>query len=157
NGSDTSVAIGSDMPTGSSNNDSSNNGGESDVQMHTPGMSWEILPLVGKAHATFVDLLTVGRTAGNDIVIPDLSVSRSHAFLRRRDDAWFLCDAGSKNGTQVDENPLQARTEVRLVDNSRLRFGGVEFCFCGANALFDLLSGASSQERESTLSNRPLS
>ncbi len=151
-GSDTSIAIDKDSPTGSGTTSLG-----LDLQTPTPGQSWEILPLTGKAHTAFVDLLTVGRTTGNDIVVPDRNVSRSHAFLRMRDGAWYLCDAGSKNGTRVDGKALQARTEVRLADNSRLTFGGVEFRFCTANALFDLLSGVSSQDPKSTLSNGPLS
>lgn len=107
-----------------------------------PTFAWDLIPLSTLAGSSFVDLITLGRTSQNDIIISDTSVSRSQAFFRKRDPNWFLCDAGSKNGTRVDGQLLLPRTEIQLRDNARLEFGSVESRFCSANTLFDLFSGS---------------
>ncbi|MEM9556382.1 MAG: adenylate/guanylate cyclase domain-containing protein [Acidobacteriota bacterium] len=43
-----------------------------------------------------------GRSAENDVVLPDYSVSRRHATLKREETDWVLSDLGSTNGVQVD-------------------------------------------------------
>ncbi len=99
----------------------------------------EILPLVKKLGTPFVDLITLGRTDGNDITITDISVSRFQAFFRRRHGRWFLCDAGSSNGTRVDGEKLKPRTEAEILSQTRIRFGAVQYVFHTADSLYDLL------------------
>ena len=48
------------------------------------------------------DELTVGRGWDNDVVLPDISVSRRHALLRRHGTGYLLLDLGSGNGTRVN-------------------------------------------------------
>ena len=48
------------------------------------------------------DDLVVGRAAENPIAIPDTSVSRRHALLRRVGGGWTVSDLGSGNGTLVN-------------------------------------------------------
>jgi len=60
------------------------------------------------------DELTVGRAWDNDVVLPDISVSRRHALLRRHRAGYLLLDQGSGNGTRVNG---------RRVDKARLRGG----------------------------------
>ncbi len=48
------------------------------------------------------DLLTIGRTEDNDIVIPLPTISRHHARITREDDKVFIEDLNSTNGTFVD-------------------------------------------------------
>jgi len=72
--------------------------------------------------------LTVGRSATADLVLPDASVSRQHARLVFRDDAWWLEPVSTRgtfvNGRALDDpRPLQAGDEVRL-GNSCLRMLG---------------------------------
>ncbi|HTW04588.1 MAG TPA: DUF1707 and FHA domain-containing protein [Streptosporangiaceae bacterium] len=61
---------------------------------------------------------TIGRDAACDLVLPDMTVSRSHAGLRRESGGWLLTDAGSTNGTRLngwkvtDPVPLRAGDEV---------------------------------------------
>src|SRR5688572_28096960 len=44
----------------------------------------EVFPLVKKRGAPFADMITVGRTANNDVVIDDVTVSRFHAFFKQK-------------------------------------------------------------------------
>lgn len=71
---------------------------------------------------------TVGRSAGNDLVIVDPEVSRRHAHFLRREGQFTVEDLGSTNGTFV--NGVRASTEtalrdgdtIDLADTVRLRF-----------------------------------
>jgi hypothetical protein len=64
------------------------------------------------------DSFTIGRDVGCDLVLLDMTVSRSHADLRRAADGWLLSDAGSTNGTRLngwrvtEPVPLRAGDEV---------------------------------------------
>jgi hypothetical protein len=61
---------------------------------------------------------TIGRDAACDLVLSDMTVSRSHAGLRREAGGWLLTDAGSTNGTRLngwrvtEPVPLHAGDEV---------------------------------------------
>jgi len=48
------------------------------------------------------DVVTVGRAAGNDVVLMDLKASRHHCRLERHGDQWLLLDLGSQNGTRLN-------------------------------------------------------
>jgi pSer/pThr/pTyr-binding forkhead associated (FHA) protein len=84
-------------------------------------------PTKGQQHEIKVPLAHIGRGAHNDIVIPDDSVSDTHAKLQRRDDGWYVVDVGSTNGTYVGGQRITA--ERRLDGAPDLRFGGVKMVF----------------------------
>jgi pSer/pThr/pTyr-binding forkhead associated (FHA) protein len=65
------------------------------------------------------DVVRVGRSPANDIVLDDASVSRRHALLARRGEATFVLDDRSLNGTRVNgervsEAPLRDGDTVVL-------------------------------------------
>jgi len=101
----------------------------------------EVFPLAKKPGASFPDMITIGRTANNDIVLRDVTVSRLHAFFRRRDDRWVVADAGSKNGTAVEGEPLLPRRERDVGSGTGVRIGDLELTFYTAVELFAVLSG----------------
>ena len=100
----------------------------------------EIYPLAKKPGASFPDRITIGRTSNNDVVIVDHSVSRLHAYVRQGD-SWIVADAGSKNGSWLDEARLDPRRETQLAPGAVLRLGDVSTTFYPAAELFDLLGG----------------
>lgn len=51
--------------------------------------------------------LRLGRAGDNEIVLPDFSVSRRHAVLRREQESWVIEDLGSTNGLQVNGIPVR--------------------------------------------------
>jgi hypothetical protein len=64
-------------------------------------------------------VLTVGRSNSNDIVLPDLSISKQHAQISQDSRGWKVADLNSTNGTWVngERNPekrLKAGDEVRM-------------------------------------------
>ena len=84
-------------------------------------------------------LVTVGRTSNNDVVIPDLSVSRFHAFMKPVGDGRFqIQDANSTNGTTVNGASVPAQGHgpaVELKSGDNVRLGQVELSFLSAEAL----------------------
>lgn len=86
-------------------------------------------------------MITLGREASRDVVIPDMSVSRFHAFAKPGPDgALLLQDAGSTNGTTVNgESVLIAASgpPKRLKPGDNVRLGHVELTYTDARALRD--------------------
>jgi len=68
---------------------------------------------------------TIGRTRDCDLCLTDLSVSRMHALLIRREDGWVLSDLGSHNGTRL--NGWLVREAVRVRAGDRVEFGSMAF------------------------------
>ena len=109
-----------------------------------------VIPVTGEEQVSFNQLLkselrlgnfqlgiTVGRADGNDIVIPDASVSRLHGYFvwdkKRR--AWRIFDAESRNGTWLNDvrvapNVPSAPTDGELMsDGAWIRLGKVDLLF----------------------------
>ena len=72
---------------------------------------------------------TIGRTSGCDLCLTDLSVSRMHALLIRREDGWVLSDLGSHNGTRLNGWLVREPVQVRAGD--RVEFGSMAFIIQG--------------------------
>jgi FHA domain/DUF1707 SHOCT-like domain len=72
---------------------------------------------------------TIGRTRECDLCLTDLSVSRMHALLVRREDGWVLSDLGSHNGTRL--NGWLVREPVPVRPGDRVEFGSMAFVVQG--------------------------
>jgi pSer/pThr/pTyr-binding forkhead associated (FHA) protein len=61
-------------------------------------------------HQQILDLL-------KEPYLPDPQVSRQHATLQRADDgSWSIENAGSRNGTLVNDQPITGRTLLNVGD-----------------------------------------
>jgi pSer/pThr/pTyr-binding forkhead associated (FHA) protein len=69
----------------------------------------------------------IGRGDQNEVVIPDESVSGSHATLERRGEEWFLRDWSSRNGTFVRQERVEQ--ETKLMGPTVIQFGNVQAMF----------------------------
>lgn len=72
----------------------------------------------------------VGRRPGQGgVYVLESSISREHAelFFDHDQDAWFVRDLGSKNGTVLNDEPIHAPTRIRPGD--AVFFGQVGFLF----------------------------
>lgn len=66
---------------------------------------------------------TIGRDADCDLVLADMTVSRSHAGLRREAGRWLLSDVGSTNGTRI--NGWRVTEPVPLRAGDKITFGSM--------------------------------
>jgi len=84
-------------------------------------------------------LITVGRAPDNDVVVPDVSISRFHAFVKEdRAGRWVVQDAGSTNGTTVNGHSVPRQGHgppVELSSGDDVRLGQVELTFLDSEAL----------------------
>jgi hypothetical protein len=115
--------------------------GDDDPAGNTSSLSVLVYPLRSAVH-----IVTLGRAPQCDVVIPDRSISRSHAFLKRGPQGGFLLlDAGSSNGTLVNGANVLAKgagapTPVKPGDTVRL--GRLEFTFVDARGLQEFAAKA---------------
>lgn len=74
------------------------------------------------------DTLLLGYQQGVcDKVIPDPTVSRIHARITRQNGIFYLSDLSSRNGTFVNEKPLELSEKIPLKAGMHIRFGGAGF------------------------------
>ena len=83
--------------------------------------------LIGQRLAVKTPIVNIGRADYNDLVVPDPSISTSHAKLQRREGVWVLVDLDSTNGTFVDGERVQG--EAPLAPGATVRFGDVQLVF----------------------------
>lgn len=110
--------------------------------------SGELYPARKKQGSPFADMVTVGRTANNDICIKDIIISRFHAFISQRRGQWVICDAGSEGGTFLNGTALEARKEHSIASGDCIRFGEVECFFYELTKMYKLLTDADGMEAE---------
>jgi pSer/pThr/pTyr-binding forkhead associated (FHA) protein len=81
----------------------------------------------GREHTLAGPLIRIGRGVENDIVVTSKRVSREHARLLRQNRKTLLEDAGSTNGTLLNDE--QIREPAELADGDRITIGDVTFVF----------------------------
>ena len=83
--------------------------------------------------------ITIGRTANNDIILDDTSVSRFHAWIEQTTTDWVLVDAGSRNGSTVAGRKMVAKTPSVLSNGLVLRIGALQLTYYTAQGFLDML------------------
>ncbi|HYK88992.1 MAG TPA: SpoIIE family protein phosphatase [Acidobacteriota bacterium] len=80
---------------------------------------------MGKEHWASIipPKFTIGRSSGNDLVLTQMSISRTHAEVLVQDGEYLLKDLGSKhgtylNGTRIEQSPLN--------NGDRINIGGLQ-------------------------------
>ena len=92
----------------------------SELLVNYPDRAPERLPL-GRLR------ITIGRSARNDVCVPDPFASRVHAEVRREGDLYVLQDLGSANGTYYNGSRLEQA--VALTHGGRIQIGETEIVF----------------------------
>ncbi len=62
------------------------------------------------------NLVTIGRSKDNDLVIDNMGVSGHHAVLSRKNDVLFIEDLNSTNGTFVNSQKVTGRQRISAKD-----------------------------------------
>ena len=68
----------------------------------------------------------IGRSRGVDVRIEDSAISNFHAAVFRHEDAWFVRDLDSTNGTCLNGKPVR---QERLRPNDRIEIAGAATLF----------------------------
>lgn len=108
-----------------------------------PAADFLVLPL-RPAGWPDADMIWIGRSDTNELVIPDATISEVHAFILRAEDGYQIQDTGSRNGTWVDDvrvEPQGRGAPVPLSSGARLRLGSVKLTFLLAQQFRSLVIG----------------
>jgi hypothetical protein len=73
------------------------------------------------------DRTTIGRSPDCDVFLDDVTVSRRHAELVRRDDSFYIEDLGSLNGTFLNRRRIEEPS--RLENGDELQIGKYRLSF----------------------------
>lgn len=74
------------------------------------------------------DEWSLGRAANNDVEVDHITVSTTHAILKREGGSWRIEDMQSTNGTRVNGKTIKSS---QLVDGDVVSLGKVELLFKG--------------------------
>lgn len=124
-------------------------GGETKIVGPTDATSRRIqMPValaIRKRTDTFPRMITIGRTANNDVVIVEPSVSKFHAYVRvpveglPSNAPLQLCDADSGNGSFVNNHRVGRTPPVEIGTGDTIRFGHVELTLLSAAQVWQRL------------------
>lgn len=73
---------------------------------------------------------TIGRSSTSSIFLDDVTVSRSHATISKSEGNFILRDAGSLNGTYINNISI---TEHALVSGDEFQIGKFHLLFVGSS------------------------
>lgn len=105
-----------------------------------PALGFWVAPIRKRTKDAFPTFIWVGREPQCDVRLPFDGLSKLHAqFVRKPAGGYDLLDAGSTNGTFVDDQRLAPSKPVALADGARIRFGRIEARFRTPEGLWDEL------------------
>jgi pSer/pThr/pTyr-binding forkhead associated (FHA) protein/NADPH-dependent 2,4-dienoyl-CoA reductase/sulfur reductase-like enzyme len=90
------------------------------------------LQVEGGQRVELAEVAAIGRAADNDLVVADPLVSGHHAEVRLIGDGYVVADAGSRNGTFLNDRQVMEPTP--LSDGDRVRVGDTPILFTAASA-----------------------
>src|SRR5438445_1522849 len=99
--------------------------------------------LKGQRFQIKTPVANIGRADYNDVVLPDPSVSTTHAKLQRREGVWVVVDLDSTNGTFVDGERVTG--ESPLAPGALLRFGDMQVVFEPSDDALGMVRGGGTQ------------
>jgi hypothetical protein len=100
-----------------------------------------IYPLIKNEYSSGpVNIFSIGRIDGNDMIMPDYAISKQHATIEIKRNNYLIRDGVSTNGTKingkrVDKKPVQIR------DKDVIAFARYEFTFFSPESLYNMLRG----------------
>ena len=83
--------------------------------------------------------IQIGRSAVNDLVIADYSISKSHATIIIEGDKYFILDKGSTNKTFINGSAIEPEQRVEIPSEADIAFGRIVFRFVKAQRVYELM------------------
>ena len=103
--------------------------GDSLVELPVEGTALVVRSGGGRAGETFpldAERIVIGRSPDCDVFLDDVTVSRNHAVLARRDEGFMIEDQGSLNGTYVNRRRVE---RAKLEDGDEVQIGKYRMTF----------------------------
>ncbi len=91
-------------------------------------------PALAQARWRVAHPFRIGRAEGNELELPETTISRWHASIEAADDGWILRDCGSRLGTRVNELAVDAGASVALHAGDSIGIGPWRFRVQAADA-----------------------
>jgi pSer/pThr/pTyr-binding forkhead associated (FHA) protein len=92
-----------------------------------------------RSGGAFPERIGLGRAPNVDIRLPLAQVSKYHAFFTSSEDVWTITDAGSRNGTSVNDRLIDPKVGVRLENGFEVGIGPHRLAFYTPCGFKDLL------------------
>ena len=90
----------------------------------------------------YAHLISIGRSASNDIAIAVDSVSKVHGYFAHDGESWGFTDHGSTNGSLINDQPLTAGEKATMHDGDFLQLGlEVTLEYLSPGRLYDRTAG----------------
>jgi len=87
-------------------------------------------PNKGSRFLITADGVSIGRSSQSSIFLDDITVSRTHATIVKKEKSFVLKDSGSLNGTYINNNSIDEHT---LVSGDEFQIGKFHLLFIGSN------------------------
>ncbi|RME76862.1 MAG: FHA domain-containing protein [Planctomycetota bacterium] len=98
----------------------------------------KVIAVKKKSSSSYENMITLGRTDNNDIVLKFGFISKFHAyFLRLPDGRYTISDAESFNRTVVNSEPLKPHEKRQLEFGDRITIGPLSFTYFPPRAFYD--------------------
>jgi pSer/pThr/pTyr-binding forkhead associated (FHA) protein len=100
-----------------------------DLEVDLVGAALVIRSGGGRAGETFPiaeDRLSIGRSPDAGVFLDDVTVSRNHALIVKRNEGVFIDDLGSLNGTYVNRHRIESQL---LEDGDEIQVGKYKLSF----------------------------
>ncbi len=94
--------------------------------------------------------ITIGRASTNQVVLRDPSVSSRHAIIALKDQAYWVTDTESTNGTLLNQQRLVPQVPLKLHPGDAIRFGNITCTYEVIDRPSPSLASPLSSEQENT-------
>jgi hypothetical protein len=98
---------------------------------------FHLFPLIKSSRNPWSDRISVGRARNNDVVLFRQSVSKLHAHFFVQGSGLAVCDAGSSNGTRVNDVLLARAVVTAVKSGDVITFGMVATKLLAPGLLYD--------------------
>jgi serine/threonine protein kinase len=97
-----------------------------------------------------LEQITIGRASTNQVVLRDPSVSSRHAIITLKDQAYWVTDTESTNGTLLNQQRLVPQLPLKLHPGDAIRFGNITCTYEVIDRPSRSLASPLSSEQENT-------